>query len=200
MPIGVFLLFLQYCFIMSYTPGPANLFAMNVGMRYGMKRFLKVYCGLFSAFFIIMVSTAILCYGFEQFIPEISRVLKILGTIYILWLSYIIFKSKEVEENEGKEVKKDFRDCYLSGFLLNMTNVKIMIYCVSVLQMYLLTYYTTLQELFLWSIPISVFSSSSTIVWALLGSRLSKSYNRHYKIYNTIMSGILVLCVLNFFR
>lgn len=199
MPIGVFLVFLQYCFIVSYTPGPANLFSMNVGMHYGMKRFWKVYFGLFSAFFLIMVSAATLSYGFEQFIPGIAKVLKVVGTGYILWLAYHIFISEKVEDADGQEVHDSFKSCFLSGFLLNMTNVKVMFIGISIFQLYILDYTSSLPQLLLWCIPVSLFSSTSTIVWALLGSRLSKSYNRHFRVYNAVMAGMLGVCVVGLF-
>lgn len=50
MSLVAFLAFFKYVFIMSYTPGPANLFSLNVGMHYGFKSFLKTYLGLVSGF------------------------------------------------------------------------------------------------------------------------------------------------------
>ncbi|MGL5255490.1 MAG: LysE family translocator [Proteocatella sp.] len=194
MSFVVFLGFLQYFLLMSYTPGPANLYSMNVGMQYGMKTFYKVYAGLFTAFTLIVMAAAFLCYQFEKYIPTLTSVLTVLGIVYILWLSYQLYKSGKVEETEVHDKLTDFWSCFKIGFLLNMANVKVMIFCVSLFQLYLLNYYHTLPDLLLWCLPIAFFSSSSTFLWAVMGSRLSKVYNKHYRIINPVMSCMLAWC------
>ena len=194
MSLDVFLGFLPYFFIVSYTPGPANLYSMDLGMKYGMKTYFKVYAGLFSAYLVIVITAAFLSYQFERYLPALMKALTLFGVFYIFWLAFQILKSEGVKPTEVPDILTDFWSCFKIGFLLNMANVKIMIFCVSLFQLYFLHYYHTLPALLLWCLPIAFFSSSSTFLWAIMGSRLSKTYNRHHRIINPIMSGMLALC------
>lgn len=200
MPLEVVLGFLPYFFIVSYTPGPANLYSMNLGMKYGLKTYFKVYAGLFSAYVIIAIAAAFLSYQFERYIPALTKGLTFFGVCYILWLAYHIFNSGKVGNTDVHGDLTDFWSCFKIGFLLNMTNVKIMIFCVSLFQLYLLNYYHRLPELLLWCLPIVVFSSSSTLLWAVMGSRLSSVYNQHHRIINPLMSAMLALCAVGLLR
>lgn len=207
MPFTVFLSFLQYVFLVSYTPGPANIYSFTLSLRYGFKRFLKVYTGLFTGFLSILFVSAFITYGFSFLSENISKLLKLVGGGYILWLAYHIYKSEpfyvETPNNEQTNKKQADRSYkypnFLNGLLLNLTNVKIMFFALSVFQIYLTPYYSGLSTYLLWCPLLALIGSSSTIVWALLGKGLTNAYNKHYKIFNTVMAFLLVLCVVEIF-
>ena len=79
MSLDVFLGFLPYFFIVSYTPGPANLYSMDLGMKFGMKTYFKVYAGLFSAYLVIVITAAFLSYQFERYLPALMKALTLFG-------------------------------------------------------------------------------------------------------------------------
>lgn len=187
---AIFSLF-KYMFVVSYTPGPANLFSLNTSMHYGYKQFLRVYVGLFTAFAIIMALAACITYGFSLFPQMITTFLKYAGVMYILWLSWHIFQGGPIENNEKKNLD---RPGFIQGLLLNFSNVKVIFFALSIYQMYMIKYFESLSSLLFWAIPLALFNSSSTFAWALLGRGLFHTYNRYYKVYNAIMAILLVLC------
>lgn len=198
MPLTVFLSFAQYFFVVAYTPGPANLFAMNVSMRYGFKKFLKVYIGLYTAFSLILLAAGTLTTWFAKVLPQVTNVLTVIGAVYILWLAYHIAVSKPLAESK-EDNSEQMKSCFWSGFLLNMSNVKVMFFCISLFQLYLSKYLESPMEYFLWGLPISVLASGSTFLWALLGQSMTKYYNRHYRAFNMAMALMLVACVVSLF-
>lgn len=193
MSLSIFLSFLMYAFVISYTPGPANLLALNVSSQYGFKSYLKVLTGLYSGFVIDMVCCSILILGFSNLLPMFTKWLTYIGAVYILWLAWHIFSSVPDHEELKKNEKKP---SFLTGFFLNLTNVKIILYGFTVYQMYVLPYYHTLPVIFIWAFIIAAIGASSTVVWALGGRLFSKVLVKHYKIFNTIMALLLVWCVI----
>ena len=197
----------KIAFLVSYTPGPANIYSFTLSLRYGFKRFLKVYTGLFTGFLSILFVSAFITYGFSFLSENISKLLKLVGGGYILWLAYHIYKSEPlyVENTNNEQTNKKQADRsykypnFLNGLLLNLTNVKIMFFALSVFQIYLAPYYSGLSSYLLWCPLLALMGSSSTIVWALLGKGLTNAYNKHYKIFNTVMAFLLVLCVVEIF-
>lgn len=198
MSATAFLSFMKYVLLVSYTPGPSNIYSLNTSIRYGFKRFLKVYSGLITGFFIVLLGSVFITYGFSLLPPVVTTALRIIGGIYILILAWHIWKSTPIDAFESEETSSKLPG-FLNGLFLNLTNIKVMFFSLSVYQMYLIRYYHSLAELLLWCIPMSFLGSCSTIVWALLGQGLASSYNRYYKLYNTILSLSLLLCVIELF-
>lgn len=169
MSLAIFLAFLQYVFIYSYTPGPANFFSLKVGSQYGYRHFLKVYPGLFCGCLTIMLICNILMNTCQRVMPNRMIIFHYLGIIYILWVAWHIFKSKPIQEEEttGELIKKP---TFMTGLLLNLSNMKIMIF------------------------GITLLISSSTLFWGYFGKMFSKFLSQHYKICNTVMAALLVCC------
>lgn len=140
-----------------------------------------------------MVSAAI-SYGFILLIPDFRTVASAVGGIYILWISWHVLRSKPIEEEDNLSEKVRIPGVRI-GFLINISNVKVMFFCMSVIEMYFMKYCSSFSQLVLWCIPLVVLSSSSTFTWAIAGRALTGSYNRHYKIYNVIMAVLLFGCM-----
>ena len=198
MSVPAFLSFMKYVLLVSYTPGPSNIYSLNTSIRYGFKQFIKVYIGLITGFLIITLGSVFLTYGFSLLPTVVTAGMRIIGGIYILVLAWHIWKSTPIATSESDEAAHKLPG-FLNGLLLNLTNVKVMFFSLSVYQMYLIRCYHSLPALLLWCIPLSLLGSSSTIVWALMGQGLASSYNRYYKCYNAVLSLSLLFCVFELF-
>lgn len=193
MSLAVFLAFLQYVFIYSYTPGPANFFSLKVGSQYGYRHFLKVYPGLFCGCLTIMLICNILMNTCQRVMPHMMSIFHYLGIIYILWVAWHIIKSKPIAEEEITDTLTK-KPTFKTGLLLNLSNMKIMIFGITLMQMYVLPYsHTRLQSLIM-TVGITFLISSSTLFWGYFGKVFSKFLSAHYKICNTVMAALLVCC------
>lgn len=124
MSIAIFLSFLEYVFIYSYTPGPANFFSLKVASQYGYRYFLKVYPGLFCGCLSIMMVCNVLMNSCERIIPSMMNIFHYLGNAYILWVAWHIFRSKPVNIEEVEEIKK--KPSFITAVVLNLSNMKIL--------------------------------------------------------------------------
>lgn len=194
MSFTTFLAFLEYVLIYSYTPGPANLFALKVGSQYGYKHFLKVYPGLFSGCLVIMAISNVFINSCQRIVPDMMIFFHYLGTLYILWVAFHIFRSKpiSVDETNGELSKKP---TFVTGFILNISNMKIMIFGITLMQMYEMPYCNTAVESILFTVGIAFLISTSTLLWGYCGKMLSNFLQAHFKVCHTVMAALLVSCL-----
>ena len=132
----------------------------------------------------------------DKLLSTVTTGLTYIGATYILWLAWYILRNTPNASGENEEEKKP---TFRTGFFLNLTNVKIILYGLTVFQIYVIPYYKQIPILMLWAVMISAIGTSSTIVWALFGKMLSNCYIKHYKICNLVMALLLVWCVIKIF-
>lgn len=190
---AILLSFLEYLVIYSYTPGPANFFSLKVGSQYGYKHFLKVYPGLFCGCLFIMLTCNILMNSFERVMPSMINVFHYLGNAYILWVAWHIFRSKPTNIEEVEKLKG--KPTFITGFVLNVSNMKILMFGMTLMQMYVMPYFDTLIEQLLVTVGISFLISTSTLFWGYCGKMFSNFLSKHHKVCNTTMAALLVWCI-----
>ena len=118
--------FLVYCIGMSFTPGPNNLMSLSVSQKVGFKQAAPFLWGLFFSFFIIDGAAYFCSATLQELIPQLETPFKALGSLYILYLTYKIVKPQPASaEKEEKNIKSRL---FISGFVLNLTNVKVMLF------------------------------------------------------------------------
>jgi len=79
----------------TFTPGPNNIMIMNSGLNFGVIRSLPHYLGICLGFPIMVLMVALgLGVIFTQY-NWIKHILKILGSIYMLYLAWQILRSSK---------------------------------------------------------------------------------------------------------
>ena len=86
----LYLAILLFAFAATITPGPNNIMIMTSGLNYGYRRSVPHLMGICLGFpaMVIMVGMG-LGVVFEQY-PITHSVIKVLGTIYLVYLSWLI--------------------------------------------------------------------------------------------------------------
>ena len=86
----LYLAILLFAFAATITPGPNNIMIMSSGLNYGFRRSIPHLLGICLGFptMVIMVGMG-LGLAFEQF-PIVHYIIKILGTLYLVYLSWLI--------------------------------------------------------------------------------------------------------------
>jgi len=129
MPASIIPSFLYYCFITGITPGPANMCSLNASMRYGRKKALKQWRGLFTGYCVTAIAAVCVTYFLGGVLGDHVRILAFVGAVYLVYLGVNILISKK--GNDGREAE---RNCnFLTGLIINLTNVKIMFSCLTAL-------------------------------------------------------------------
>ena len=92
-----YLALIYYIIVMSITPGPNNLILTSTGVNFGLKRSLPMCAGIIIGSClqcILALSTFHLLFNWVQ---ELRFPLAILGCSYLLWLSWKLYRSSQID-------------------------------------------------------------------------------------------------------
>ena len=180
----------------AFTPGPNNILSSYSGFNFGFKKTIPLMLGViigWTTMLTVMASGLIII--FQKYI-FLQSIIKVLGTIFLIYLAYkIAFSSTKGSENIKKPV--NFFDTFLFQFI-NPKGVIVAMITVStfidVQNNYLRDALIVLTVYFF----MAVFSVSS---WCLLGKYLRNfATNENFiKKFNYTMSFLLILCVIMFY-
>ena len=180
----------------GFTPGPNNIMSSYSGFNFGFKKTIPLMIGVifgWTAMLTVMASGLIII--FQKYI-FLQSIIKVLGTIFLIYLAYkIAFSSTNESENIKKPVL--FFDTFLFQFI-NPKGVMVATIAVSTfidVQNYYLRDATIVIITYFF---MAVFSVSS---WCLLGKYLRKfaTSKNFIKKFNYIMSFLLIVCVIMFY-
>lgn len=119
MPVYVVTGFLFYCIINAFTPGPGNILALNTVTNYGLKKGRPLFSGIFAGYYVVQALCAIFVFGVSSFLPDILKILKYVGAVYIAWLAVHIAVSKpDISSDSGSA-------SFTKSFMLQFVNIKI---------------------------------------------------------------------------
>ncbi|MEG1603153.1 MAG: cysteine/O-acetylserine transporter [Cloacibacillus sp.] len=183
--------FLAYVLICAYTPGPNNILSMSAAGKYGFKRTLPLLGGIFTGFVIVMLLCAYFSVALAAVVPKVLPVMKWIGAAYILWLAWHIWK------DTGKETPKEAKptECrFITGFMLEFVNVKIMLYGVTSLTSFVMPAFKDTATVVAFAVLLAVIGSSSNITWALCGEVFDRFFRHHQKQLNAVMALLLAYC------
>ena len=166
---------LSFVVITTFTPGPNNIASASMGLSYGYKKTLPFLLGIFTGFVLIMVVCAYASTNLISRIPNIERIMSLIGALYITWLAYHTLRANY---NFSEEKQKPLR--YTNGFLLQILNPKVIIYGLTL-------YSTFLRELPRHSLllPLSALgfaavSLASISTWTLFGNFIRRFMKRNF--------------------
>lgn len=191
MPIALIPSFIFYGLISGITPEPANLCSFSAGIRYGKEAALQQWKGIFVGYGIVSLLSAVVTYLFGTALHEKLWIFSLIGFVYIMWLAVHMLKS-DVKETDGNS------NCnFVSGLLVQLTNVKIMVFCITTLGAYVLPYNGTLQNLILVACILPFIGPVTNLVWIFAGDRLKNLFQNHQKTINVILAVSLMICAFN---
>ncbi|WP_233664065.1 LysE family translocator [Staphylococcus haemolyticus] len=175
--------YLLFITTMSFTPGPNTIMAMSEGQRKGFIRALPFNLGVLIG---ILFTLAIALVFSEPLKHNHSFIfiMKIIGTIYLLYLAYHVLISKPDSAKEALDRP------VLKGILIQATNVKAMLYFLTGLTTFTLP--DTWNSTFVRSVLLIVIGIAGAILWSLLGQMMNRIYQQHYKIINVIITVLLL--------
>ena len=192
MPRSVIPSFLIYSFITCITPGPANLCSLSAALHYGKATALRQWRGLAVGFLLDALLAVFINRLLGKLLGSAVSVLSWVGAAYILWMAWRILRSAGVEpENETQQPN------FLTGLLLNLTNVKVILFCITALSTFVLPYTRSFPWLLGVALLLTMMGPGCNLVWLFLGSRLQRLLKAYQKTVDIIMAIALALCALS---
>lgn len=178
--------FLIYCVIATFTPGPTNIVILSTVHNYGTKKAMKYTYGATIAFGLLLAISAMLNTMLISIIPKVLIVMQIIGSSYMLYLAYHIYKT----DTSSPTLKNT--STFMSGFLMQFLNPKVIIFTLTVIPNFIMPNYITTSAVTISVIVITFIGFVAFATWVLFGTIFKEFLQRNQKIVNVIMSLLLV--------
>ena len=179
--------YMPYALITTFTPGPNNLMSLYSVSAYGWRRGSRVIWGILAGFTVVMAVVILSCNELAQYMPGVVGWLKYFGAAYILWLAWHIAVSVP-SESRGDSVS------VRSGFFLALSNVKVILYLITIFTAYVIPSGANLAEMSGHGALIIAVSAVSWGVWGTAGGLLQRFLARYYRPFNVVMGLALLWC------
>ncbi|MEH7253889.1 LysE family transporter, partial [Neobacillus niacini] len=115
-------------------------------------------------------------------IPKILIVMQIIGSFYMLYLAYQVYKtdtSKPTVNQTGT---------FMSGFLMQFLNPKVVLFTMTVIPTYIMPYNVSMPVVTISVIVITVIGFLAFITWVLFGTLFKEFLQKHQKFVNVLMA------------
>lgn len=179
-----------YLLTMSGTPGPNTILSLSNASEKGLKKGLHLNYGMFFGVLFVTTITYTLISFLSSYIPKLSIFLQILSIIYILYLSFKMYK-KSISDSSNNS------GSFLDGFLMQLVNIKVLMLAVSTISTFIIPRKYSYLKGYIISLSIPVMCFSTGVVWAIAGSLLKDLYIKYKKQANIIFALSLLLIAIN---
>lgn len=180
----------MWIFAVGYTPGPANLYSLSCSLKYGRRTAMGMWWGLLAGFSMAAVAVAIVVHLLGEQMGLYAAWLKYPGAAYILWLAWQIWSR---EDTAGEQT----RGCsFWNGFLVQLTNAKMLLFDVTVFSVFVLPYSNRLVDLLIVAAWLTLAGPGGNLAWLLLGSWLRRFFGKYQRQTNAVMALFLAACAI----
>ena len=185
-----------FCLVTSCTPGPNNILASYSGFNFGIKKTLPLMSGVAFGYTLMLTFVNFgLIVIFKNY-PIIQQIIKVIGSIFLIYLAYkISFSTGNSNILQKNPVK------FFDTFLFQFINPKAIIVATIMVSTFVDSNNNYIRESF-WVIGVNfMFAWFSITFWTLLGKFLRKfaTNDKFIKIFNYVMSFLLISCIATFY-
>jgi len=181
---------------LGFTPGPNNAVAAYSGFNFGIKKTLPLILGVgFGYTTLIILINFVLISTFKNY-PIIQEIIRVLGTIFLIYLAYKISFSKISTDGRTENPVK-----FLDKFIFQFINPKGVMAGITLSSNFVEQGENYLNHS-IWVIVVcSVTAFLSITSWTFLGKFLRKfaTNNNFIKRFNYAMSLLLIVCIIGFY-
>ncbi len=181
--------------VTSLTPGPNNITASYSGFNFGYKKTLPLILAVISGWtlLLILMNTGLILI-FKKY-PFIQDIIRILGSIFLVYLAYLISFSKP-----SKSTPIENPISFSKAFLLQFINPKSLVVSMTTVSIFINPENYLRDSLIVVSFffLMAVLSINS---WCLIGMYLRNfaTSEKFIRNFNYIMSFLLIVCVIMFY-
>lgn len=150
---------------------------------------MNIWFGFLVAFIIIETILIGAAHTLGEILGKYSRLIAYLGAAYMVVMAILIFvRSWKTKEEQA-------RSCtFRTGFLIEFTNAKVWLFCITALCTYVLPFTNSIAELAKVGVLLIFAGPAANLVWLLMGSKLDHLSERHGKLIDAILAGLLIVC------
>ena len=180
----------------SCSPGPNNIVASYSGFNFGV---IKTFPHMLGVIFGFTSVVCVLNFGLINIFklyPLLQEILKISGSIFLVYLAYKIAFSKNVKENKKENPVK-----FIETFFFQFLNPKGVIVAIIIVSTYVESGSNFINYSF-WVILVSFLCAFISITfWTFVGKffRRFATNEKFIKVFNYVMSCLLLSCIATFY-
>ena len=181
---------------LGFTPGPNNAVAAYSGFNFGIRKTLPLILGVcFGYTTLIILINFVLISTFKNY-PIIQEIIRVLGTIFLIYLAYKISFSKISSDGRTENPVK-----FLDKFIFQFINPKGVMAGVTLSSNFVEQGQNYLNHSILVVIVCGVTAFLSITSWTFLCKFLRKfaTNNNFIKRFNYAMSLLLIVCIIGFY-
>ena len=180
----------------SCSPGPNNIVASYSGFNFGVAKTFPHMLGVIFGFTSVVSVLNFGLINIFKLYPLIQEILKISGSIFLVYLAYKIAFSKNVKENTKENPVK-----FLETFFFQFLNPKGVIVAIIIVSTYVESGSNFINYSF-WVILVSFLCAFISITfWTFVGKffRRFATNEKFIKVFNYVMSCLLLSCIATFY-
>ncbi len=164
-------------------------------MKQGFVRVLPFNFDVLFGFFIVMFGCAFACATLSAVMPSIMGPMRIVGTIYLVWLAWSVCCSSNTVDAAPKTA--GFR----TGALLQFVNVKIYFYGLISMQIFVLPVYSGDPVMIGFFAALLAFMGfACTLCWSAFGHAFRSIYAHCERAVNAVMATGLLWCAYSLYQ
>ena len=182
--------------VAGFSPGPNNIVTSYSAFNFGFVKTIPTMLGVISGWtllsIILVIGSGIVFKKFE----EIQFIIKILGSIYLVFLAYKISFTKM-----KKKAKESQPITFLNTFFFQFVNPKSIIAGLTAISLFIDTQNNYLKDSIIFVIVMFFIAVGSQATWCLTGTYLRKfaTSEKFMSNFNYSMSFLLIVCVIMFY-
>jgi threonine/homoserine/homoserine lactone efflux protein len=185
--MSLFIAMFSFSLVMSISPGPVNMIILSSGASYGIRKTFPFVSGATIGFTLLLLFLGLGFYKVIEIYPDILKYLAIAGSLFIVYMGYLIASSKP-----ELDIEKQNKPTFIQGFLLQWLNPKAWIACVAGASLFSASHsnkvFLTFSLVYFLVCYLSLFS------WSLLGNKATVLLNSEsrLKTFNLLTGGLLI--------
>ena len=196
--IEYFIPLLILCIVQSGTPGPNNIMLTASGKNFGYIKTIPHMLGVVLGFLSLIIVFGLgLTVIFSKY-PIIQFILRIVGSVYLLYLSYRIYSSVNTED-----LSKSKPITFMESSLFQYVNPKGVMMAITTISIYTdhinFKYISSFNEGMIYIlIAFTISNLIAVITWTSVGVFIGQFIKsaRGIKIFNALMAFLLVLTII----
>ncbi|MFS2221854.1 LysE family translocator [Pantoea sp. B65] len=196
MELSLFLSMLGFLWVAAITPGPNNMLLTASGANFGFLRSLPLMIGIMIGMQVMLLLVAFGVGGLLLLYPALHLILKIAGSLYLLWLAWKI-GSASYEKLETGDVPLAPMPFWQGG-LLQLINPKAWLMALGAVASFSLAgdaYRSSVMAISIGIVTVNIISGAIWLGFGTLIGRILRS-RRAWAIFNISMGMLTAACVL----
>lgn len=180
----------------AFSPGPNNIMTSYTAFNFGFKKAVPTMLGVVIGWSILIILLQIGSVAVFQKFEIIQSVIKVLGSIYLLFMAYKL--SFAGHSNDKKIDPKPVT--FLNTFFFQFVNPKSIIVGLTAISMFI-DPKNFLRDSIILTVVFFFMAVGSQTAWCLMGKYMRKfaTSERFIRNFNYTMSFLLIVCVILFY-